>query len=266
MIPAAAKNSRGVYCLRLHAMTPATAADTSRPPKTTPMMIAHDQVARLGGALLPVPLLGHEHESADAGDFVARDLDLDAQLALRQRRKRRVREGERPVGPRLQLRGTRGHFARLPAAPTSRPNSRASTATARTRAVLSSSVGAGPGLGERVFDAQDLAGLGHEDAPFFGALGDVAFEGRDADVPARLGKIPAEQLPPPLFAGGRRHELVRPAAPIVGDRQHAPCGPSVTPRAATRAARDVGGRVRLTVNMSVRSRSAIASPDAARRG
>ena len=33
MIPAAAKNSRGVYFLRLQATTPPTAADTSSPPR-----------------------------------------------------------------------------------------------------------------------------------------------------------------------------------------------------------------------------------------
>ena len=48
---------------------------------------------------------GTKTNRRDAGHFVAGDLDVDSRLALRQRRERRVGERERPVGPRLQLRG-----------------------------------------------------------------------------------------------------------------------------------------------------------------
>ena len=58
--------------------------------------------------------------------------------------------------------------------------------------------------------------------PLFGALRDVALVGCDTDVPARLGKILAEQLPPSLLAGRHGYELARTSAPVVGDRHHAP--------------------------------------------
>ena len=74
-----------------------------------------DQVARAGRPLLALPLFRHEHVRPRRNDLVAGDPDVDARFALRQRRDGRVDEGERPVGARLQLRGTRRHFPDLSA-------------------------------------------------------------------------------------------------------------------------------------------------------
>ena len=65
-----------------------------------------------GGPFLSSPVFRHEDVAAHAGDFVARDVDVDSRFSLR-KRDRRVGERERPVRPGFQLRRSRGNLARL---------------------------------------------------------------------------------------------------------------------------------------------------------
>ena len=168
--------------------------------------------------LLPFPLLRNEDEPPRAGDLIAGDLDVEAQFALWQRRRRRVGVSKGPVRARLQLGWPRRHFADLTAAGIQAELAFQRAGGERSRGVLVER-GARPPLGQGVFDAEDIAASGDEDAPFFGALGDVAFERRDPDAPARVGKILADELLAPLVSGDGRDELPRPAAPVVNDWQ-----------------------------------------------
>ena len=119
-----------------------------------------------------------------------------------------------------------------------------SAPAASARAAFSSSEAPGPTLGQRVFDAQDIAASGDEDAPFFGAIGDVAFERRDPDAPARAREDTCRQLLPPLVSGDGRDELVRPAAAVVNDRHHAPLRSKRHAARGQRLARDFAASAR----------------------
>ena len=114
--PAAETNSIGAYRRLLHAITANTAAPDEQPREDHDVGNPDDEVARAGRPLLALPVLRHEDVRPREDDLVAGDPDVDARLALRQRGNGRVGEGERPVGSRLQLRGTRRHFPDLSAA------------------------------------------------------------------------------------------------------------------------------------------------------
>lgn len=147
--------------------------------------------------------------------MVARELDRDAQLALRERRQRRVRVGERPVGPRRELRRPRRYLTGVAALHVQPELLLQHGGRARSGAALVKGR-AGASFRQLVLDAQHLAGPGDKDPPLLGALGHIPFIGGDANVPPRVRQVLADELPPPFVSGGDRHELARTAAPGIG--------------------------------------------------
>ena len=151
----------------------------------------------------------------------AGDPDVDARLSLRQRGNGRVGEGERPVGSRLQLGGTRRHFPDLSATGVEAEPLGDGLHGQRPRVPLLERR-AGAIFRHDVADAQHAAVCGDQHAPFLCPIGDVALERRDADRPAGRGQVGADQFTPPRFAGGLGDELVRPVAAVERQRHHAP--------------------------------------------
>ena len=180
-----------------------------------------DQVARACRPLLALPLFRHEHVRPRRNDLVAGNPDVDARFALRQRRDGRVDEGERPVGARLQLRGTRRHFPDLSACRVEAEPFGDSLDGERPRGAFVERR-AGAIFRHDVAGAQNPAVRRDQHGPFFGPIDDVAFEGRYADRPAGRGQVRADQLTPPRFAGRLRDEFVRAVAAVERQRHHAP--------------------------------------------
>ena len=130
------------------------AAATSKPPNTTPTKIRTIRL-RVSAARAAVPSPRGRRRSARRRPPRRRRSRRRSQLALGQRRQRRVGERERPVGARTQLRRTRRDFTRLTAAessPNSRPARRRRARAPRSRRARRRAVP----LGQACVDAHDL--------------------------------------------------------------------------------------------------------------
>ena len=131
---------------------------------------------------LPLPCLGHVHEPPRVGHLVSCDGHGKAQLPLRQRRARCIRERDEPVRAGGQLGWRHGHLAQL------RGVEREPLVRRRTRqraGLVFRERHPGGGLGQRVTHPGRAAASLHHHGPLFRACGDVALEPCRAHAPAR---------------------------------------------------------------------------------
>ena len=227
---------------------PATAAATSRPPKTRPIEICRMRLRVRRRAA---------SRSHSSGTKMKRPTDATSSPASSTSMRGSPcgsggivvsDEGERPVRPRLQLRGSRRDLPTWPARRRGAQQSqllRRPAATARARRLVQRR--ARPRLRAAVCSIAHVPApaVVTKTLPLLRAIRDVAFERRDADAPARLR------------AGTRRAAPAARASPAVSDTNS--CGPplpssgtgiratrasSVTPRAASSRARAASASAR----------------------
>ena len=164
---------------------------------------------RAAVATLPLPCLGHVHETPRVGHLVSCDGHGKAQLSLRQRGARAsakvtsqsVRAGslDGATETSRSLAGSSAKRARAVA----RASVRAWSSVSATPAAVSGSV----------CPTRDAAASLHHHNPFFGACGDIALEPDSVYAPPRAGQIGSEQLPvtshhPPWSARTRASDSV----------------------------------------------------------
>ena len=169
---------------------------------------------------------------------------------------RGIDEGERPVGSRLAFGWTRGHLSQ-----TSRPRCRGRSlaprlATARSRAAFSSSVAPGRASGS----VCSMRRTGRPSSRRLATLRRARPRrprmsrcGRSISVRARYLPSSCRRLSSPAVSETNSCGPPLPSSGI-GSTRH--CGPSVTPRAASAARAMSAAAVRLSANMSIRSRPA----------
>ena len=220
--PAAETNSIGAYRRLLHAITASTAAPTSSPAKT--MMSA----IRMMRSRVPAARCLRS-QSSGTKTYGRAETTSSPAIPTSMRgspcgsaRNGRVGEGERPVGARLQLRGTRRHFPDLSACRVEAEpfgDGLARRAPAR-RARSSDAPARSSGTMWRTRSTRPSAATStpHSSARSATSPWNVATR---TDQPG-AGQVRADQLTPPRFAGGLGDELVRPVAAVERQRHHAP--------------------------------------------